>query len=196
MAAIDKESQKYYIKGKDLVETDLFKEWVNKLNRNVKRDKQKILTEIGTGERSAKMVVGRLVALFRNSHNREKKTLERINQRLILKNRRSLHITYDIAVYFDEDKKGTLEKLSRDLNGMGFNIAQNHAIDLLDGRKVILLKVNVVREDILGGVLNEIQKLQIMGIAEQVGDDIRPLTDRQMRKIKRIEKSLAKTLKD
>src|SRR3989339_340185 len=193
MAALNEESRKFYITARELVGTIFFKMWVRRRGKDV--DLMAVLTQVGTGDLAAKTVVEGMIYLFRDLYQKERRDLDRVNEKLSPDRRKTLYDTYDIAIYLNKDRRGILEKLTHDFRAMGFNIAGNFTVDLDDGRKAVIFKINVIKKGLITGALTEIQQLQIRGIAAEVGSDIKVLTTTQKEALLSVEQRLSESLK-
>lgn len=192
MEVLDRESLRFYIGAKELVRSGIFDRWAKQSGIN---NVETLLSQIGSGEKRPKLVVEELVAMFRSLYRKEKRALEKTKEKIGPEFKKSLYDTYDIAIYLDRDRRGILDKLAHDFNMMGFNIASNYTVDLSDGRKAIILRIDVVKKGIAGGILTEIQHLQIRGIAAQFSEKVLALSDKSRTALLKMESGLADILK-
>lgn len=152
--ALDRSSQKYYIRGQQLINLRLFSKYMASLNYH---DVESFLFSIGIGERRITDVISGLVRKYQEELKKSKMNPEEME-----------------PFYFTvkaRDRVGLFDDLARPLHVLGFNISEFFPVypEKEPGAVIMVVGVDVFGGRKGGGIVGEVQRTQILNIVKQLG---------------------------
>ncbi|MDD5382865.1 MAG: HD domain-containing protein [Candidatus Margulisbacteria bacterium] len=152
LSALDKAGQQHFLAARGLVETELF----SKYSEQEKfRHPDQLLAEIGKGNRRAAVVIKDLIKLYAQELEASKKSSDW--------GLMPFYLSIDT-----KDRVGLSDSILGPLRLLGFNVADIFPVyPDAEGRVIIVLGVDAAVLKVGGGVVGQVERLQVRTIVEQ-----------------------------